>query len=337
MSSISFELNGIIRVLTEENYDPISGDYVYKLISPNASSFPLSGHYYPAILSMTDDNGNELQLDDTDPTYGQYLRLRVREKVRPVVTLVSPEADQGKIVINTHSVTLVFTVTDLGGSGLDSVVLRFGDSEYDINDSELDVTVIENGYRIEFSPSVYLSDGDYPVSLTATDNDGNVTTLSLVIEADEASFKFIFDRTQEDVDRVRQLRDAIQSNTATALELLEYTQDLKGARNRSDFERILNATSYISTYYELALVISTLPELPTESYVNQMVDNIETIRNTCAIHNDTPLVPSLPINTYQKMNSLEKILYDVIQIIKSQFVYYCDAGLIMDGEIGLIE
>ena len=51
-------------------------------------------------------------------------------------------------------------------------------------------------------------------------------------------FHCVMDRTQEDVDRVKYLRSVLLAQTNTEEELLEYKEDMKGALNYSDLERI---------------------------------------------------------------------------------------------------
>lgn len=341
MKSAIFTINSTNYEIKEKHYDPISGDYIIPFVASDTTSWNETNHYYPAELTLTDDDDNVLELDDTDETYGEYLRLRVRETTAPDVTLISPQAEAGVINISGHSITLTFTVTDAGDSGLDddSIQLQFGDNTYGIEDEELTVTEIDNGYQIEFSPTVYLSDGEYDVYLTASDNDDNTSQLLIRVIVDEAGFNLIWNRTQSDVNRVIYLRDKIQTGTATVAEHLEYAHDLKGARNRSDFERILGAVEYICAYYEVPVLstLQTLPEIPRRSYISTLLLQLSAMKLSCPIHATTPLVPTLPINTYQKMNDIEKILYDMITIIKSKFYYYCDAGLYADGEIGLLE
>lgn len=341
MKDLTLTVNEEEYTFTQADYDPVTGAYVKKFISPAETSYPLTNHYYPMEFSVKDDDDEELVIDDSDATFGDYMKLRVREIEAPIVVLDSPEVEGGVIVIGDGEVTVVFTVTDTGGSELDELntVLEFGDNTYHLSDSALVVTAITDGYQIEFTPSILLSDGDYPLILKAYDHDENLTELALIIHAEAGNLSFIWDRTLLDVNRVIYLRDRIQTGIATALEKLEYSHDLKGARNRSDFERIINCMKYICLYYELAWDDAeyVLPEIPTETFVQKILTKVNSIRSNCPIHADTPYTPSLPLNTYQKMNDVEKILYDVWTVVKSYVWYYCDAGLIMDGEIGLLE
>ena len=173
MSDFKLTINSTEYEFSDANYDPISGAYIVPIVAPDTTSYSLSGHYYPITLEGTDDNGDTFEIDDTDETFGQYLRLRVREVSAPVLTLLQPQADQGIINVTTGLLSVVFSVTDTGDSGLDddTVAIQFGDNIYHIWDSEIEVTTIDNGYRVEFSPLIYLSDGNYPLSFSASDHD----------------------------------------------------------------------------------------------------------------------------------------------------------------------
>lgn len=341
MKNMSLSVDNEEYVFTQADYDPISGAYIKTFTSPSITSYPQTNHYYPMEFSVTDDSDEELVIDDTDQTYGDYMKLRVREDIYPVVTLVSPEAEAGVIEIGDGEVTVIFTVTDEGGSGLDELntVLEFGDNTYHLSDSAIEVTAITNGYMIEFTPTVFLSDGEYPLSFKGYDHDENLTELNLIVLSDAGKLTFIYDRTLSDVNRVVYLRNQIQKGVATQAEKTEYAKDLKGARNRSDLERIIHDMKYICAYYSLEWsdAYYELPELPTETFIQKILTKVESIRTNCPIHSTTPLTPALPLNTYRKMNDVEKILYDVWVIVKSNFFYYCDAGLYSDCEIGLLE
>lgn len=341
MKDLTLTVNEEEYVFTQADYDPITGAYVKKFISPSVTSYPLTNHYYPMEFSVKDDNDEELVIDDTDQTYGDYMKLRVREIVAPVIVLNLPEVVGTIIEVDDGEVTIVLTVTDTGDSELDATntVVEFGDNTYHLSDSALEVTTITNGYIIEFTPSITLSDGDYPLNVKAYDNDENLTELNLIIRAEYGGLSFVWNRTLSDVNRVILLRDKIQSGKATALEKIEYSHDMKGARNRSDFERIINAMKGICSYYGLEWDDEEyeIPEIPRETFVQKILTKVNSIRSNCPIHTDTPYTPALPLNTYQKMNDVEKILYDVWTVVRSRVLYYCDAGLYMSEDIGLLE
>lgn len=135
--------------------------------------------------------------------------------------------------------------------------------------------------------------------------------------------ELIFDRTQEDVDRVKLLNQKYQNGTITEVELAEWNGNLKGALNKSDLTRILFYMNYFAENLSIALTPQTLPEIPRESWYETLHDNLELLRSNYSTHETTPEVPDNPFNTYQKWNDIEKILYDLYDIYSNQNIYYC--------------
>ena len=132
----------------------------------------------------------------------------------------------------------------------------------------------------------------------------------------------VTDRSQSDVDRVLELLQKGWERFS-ADEKTEWLAGMKGALNRSDMERIQNNTQLLSDVLELNLAVADVPEHPNETFLTAVLHNTEIIRNANMIHSDTPQTPSMPVNTYQKMNDIEKILDDVYGILLNNFNYYC--------------
>jgi hypothetical protein len=148
----------------------------------------------------------------------------------------------------------------------------------------------------------------------------------------------IFDRTQEDVDRVKYLTKRYLSGDITDEEVIEYAQDLKGALNKSDLERILNNIALLDEVLETHLVIPTIPENvpPDVNFFLQLRTCVQTIRSSYTIHSDTPTTPIQPLNTYGKWNDIERILFDVYDILMSQFFYYSEDQIYCGDNVGLV-
>ena len=67
-----------------------TGKYEATITAPNTSSYNQPGHYYGITLKATDDAGNVTTVDATDATLGAALKLIVKEKVAPVITITNP-------------------------------------------------------------------------------------------------------------------------------------------------------------------------------------------------------------------------------------------------------
>lgn len=145
----------------------------------------------------------------------------------------------------------------------------------------------------------------------------------------------VTDRSQSDVDRVLELLEKGWDNFSTG-EKTEWLAGMKGALNRSDMERIQNNIQLLSDVLELGLAIKAVPDHPNETFLSSIITNTEIIRNAYVIHTDTPETPSMPVNTYQKLNDIEKILEDVHGILLNNFHYYCGTEVYAGDETGMI-
>ena len=67
-----------------------TGKWEAAVTAPSKSSYNQSGHYYGVTLKATDDAGNVTTVDVTDTTLGAALKLIVKEKVAPVITITNP-------------------------------------------------------------------------------------------------------------------------------------------------------------------------------------------------------------------------------------------------------
>lgn len=141
----------------------------------------------------------------------------------------------------------------------------------------------------------------------------------------------IYDRTESDVDRVKYLENQIRNSAATASELQEWKSDLKGALNKSDLQRIVNNCKVLSELLGVTIVNQTVPEIPTIQWYAQLLNNVSTLKNRYIVHSDTPGLPTEPLNTYEKWNIVEKILWDMNDIFKNSPIYYATGS----GEIDL--
>ena len=145
----------------------------------------------------------------------------------------------------------------------------------------------------------------------------------------------VTDRSQNDANRVLELLKKGWDNFNTD-EKTEWLSGMKGALNLSDMQRIQNNTKLLSDVLELNLAVSAVPEAPNETFLKSVLNNTEIIRNAYMIHSDTPQTPDMPVNTYQKLNDIEKILDDVYGILLNNFNYYCGTEIYAGDDTGLL-
>ena len=136
-------------------------------------------------------------------------------------------------------------------------------------------------------------------------------------------FYCVFDRTQEDVDRVKYLREAILNHTNTEAEWTEYQSDMKGALNYSDLERIEKNLNTLANLFGLHLHSMARDSIPRIPYFTNLWKNVKLIRESPYHFYNTPKVPDMPLNTYQKINDIERILWDAyIMFLNNEAAHY---------------
>lgn len=156
--------------------------------------------------------------------------------------------------------------------------------------------------------------------------------------------EFVYDRTQEDVNRVIELNKKYLNGTITQDEIREWNNGLngrpglKGAFNLSDINRIEGNIDIISKVF--IIFVNTkkweLGDTPRVSDYQRIRENTEKIHSLSFVRSDTPEVPDSPLNTYQKWNDIEKILYDAYDIyirLRNSY-YYCDTEIYSGEGIG---
>ena len=87
----------------------------------------------------------------------------------------------------------------------------------------------------------------------------------------------------------------------------------KGVLNAEDINRIENNTETIADKIAVPVTVKSwsVGGLPRVSDYKRIRDNVERIRHGYGIRSDTPVTPEQPLNTYQKWNDIERILFDV--------------------------
>lgn len=146
----------------------------------------------------------------------------------------------------------------------------------------------------------------------------------------------IYDRTEQDVLRVKQLIEEIKSGKAVQEEIVEYKTDLKGALNRSDLERIVGNINYLADMLDVTIQTQTVPEIPRVSWYNVLLSNLNIVLNAYAKYPDTPEIPIQPLNTYEKWNIIEKIIWDIKDLYQINEHYYAGNDELYANNNGII-
>ena len=167
ISSVRAQINGTWHTLTLSG----TNTYTATITAPGSTSFNRTGGYYDVTVEATNTAGT---VTTQNASGLAALKLVVREKVAPVITIVSPTS--GASVTNNKQPVTFTVVDESGGSGvkLSSIVVKQDGTA--AASSTIVSTAITNGYSVTYTPATALSDGSHTVIITASDNDGNAAT-----------------------------------------------------------------------------------------------------------------------------------------------------------------
>lgn len=124
----------------------------------------------------------------------------------------------------------------------------------------------------------------------------------------------IIDRTQADVNLVLEY-DNIGYNKLTPEQKAVWNAGMKGALNASDLNRIENNTKFVASILGLYnLNVKTnwqMSNVPRNSDFNRILSNLNAVKDRARVRFDVnlPETPSLPLNSFEKINDIEDILY----------------------------
>ena len=168
VKTVQAVINGTTVTLT---YNSSTGKYEATVTAPSKSSYNVnSGHYYPVTIKATDAAGNTTTKTDTDTTLGDSLKLKVKEKVAPVITISSPTA--GSYLTN-NKPTVKWKVTD-ADSGVNPATIGITiDSGSKVTGESITKTAVTGGYECTYTPTAALADGSHTIKIDASDFDGN--------------------------------------------------------------------------------------------------------------------------------------------------------------------
>lgn len=174
IQQVRAQINGVWHTLT---YNGTSGKYEKTITAPNVTSYNNAGHYYPVTVEATNTAGTKTTVTDQTPTIGDSLKLVVKEKVKPTISITSPGS--GAYVANSKQ-PIVFQLRDEAqGSGINisSLALKIdGGTAIGNGSAGMVCTQVSNGYDCTYTPQTALSDGAHTVTINVSDNDGNTAT-----------------------------------------------------------------------------------------------------------------------------------------------------------------
>lgn len=163
-------INGATTTLT---YNSSTDKWEATVTAPSTSSYNNNdGHYYPVTIKATDEAGNVTTKNDTDTTLGNSLKLKVKEKTAPVITITYPSASA---LITNNKPAIAWKVTD-NDSGVNSGSIKITIDSGTAITAGITKTAITGGYQCSYTPTTALADGGHTIKIDASDNDGNAAS-----------------------------------------------------------------------------------------------------------------------------------------------------------------
>ena len=198
INTVKVMINGSEYPLT---YNNTSGKWEATLTAPNKSSYSQTDHKYALSVTATDDHGNTKTVTTDDSTVGESLKLRVKEKVAPVISITSPASSA---YVTTNKPTIQFKITD-DDSGVDTSTIKvtIDGMAYTTGITKNAVT---GGYECSYQPTTALGDGVHTIKVDASDYDGNAAT--------QKSITFTVDTTPPALDIVSPTNGLMTNKTA---------------------------------------------------------------------------------------------------------------------------
>lgn len=167
IKTVKATINGQVYTLTK---NASTGKYEATITAPALSSYNNNdGHYYPVKIDAEDQAGNTVSADDAHATLGASLKLKVKEKVAPTITKLTPSSGS---YLATSAPPISAELRD-NDSGVDISTLIFKIDGTAVDNSKITKNSVTGGYNISYTPQTALTDGQHTVSIQVSDNDGN--------------------------------------------------------------------------------------------------------------------------------------------------------------------
>lgn len=138
----------------------------------------------------------------------------------------------------------------------------------------------------------------------------------------------VTNRTQEDVDLVIQYEKIGYDNLTTEQKIV-WNAGMIGALNASDLNRIEGNIQYLANLLEIrGLIVKTnwkMNDICRNSDFRRILDNLESIKDEFDLQFEyeveLPDVPDLPLNSYQKINDIENIIYIIHDALERSLLW----------------
>lgn len=176
ISTVKATVNGQTYTLS---LNQSTGAYETTITAPNKSSFNESGGYFDVSVTAYDDSGNTATVNSADASLGDDLKLYVKEKVAPTITVVNPN---NNALLGSNKPTISWKCQD-DDSGVDKDTIKLYIDNTKVSGT-INASLSGNVYTCSYIPTTALSDGSHTLRFECYDNDGNKGETSITIAID---------------------------------------------------------------------------------------------------------------------------------------------------------
>lgn len=156
-----------------------SGAYEATITAPGKSSFNQTGGFYDVSVTAYDDAGNSTTANSASSTIGSKLKLYVKEKVAPNISVSSPSS--GAVLIN-NKPTISWSCSD-ADSGVKKNTIKLYIDGTEVSGT-ITATLSGNTYTCSYIPTTAIADGKHTLKFSCYDNDDNYKETSISITID---------------------------------------------------------------------------------------------------------------------------------------------------------
>lgn len=176
VKTVKATINGTAYTLS---LNSSTGAYEATITAPSKSSYNQANKYYDVSVTAYDDAGNSTTVNSADSTFGSKLKLYVKEKVAPTITVSSPTSG-ATLTNNKPSISWKCYDSD---SGVDKNTIKLYIDGVEASGS-INATLANGTYTCVYTPSSALTDGSHTLKFSCYDNDGNFKETSVTIKID---------------------------------------------------------------------------------------------------------------------------------------------------------
>lgn len=151
------------------SYNATTKKWVGTIVAPATTSYNQPNHKYGIKVIASDMANNEAFIDRDNPDLGSKLQLRVREKQKPIVDIISPATGA---MLTESDVTINFGLWNVGGSGIDINTLELKIDNTTQDKAKITIEQKDNKYICSYKTK--LDDGKHNLEINIQDNDGNL-------------------------------------------------------------------------------------------------------------------------------------------------------------------